>query len=75
MEQLLEWYAQMCSNIHAAGKAGWSDLENFTTDKEGNFYPAPTERVIQQHQIAAQYVDRIVTFSYAILIHSRSILG
>lgn len=64
LEQLPEWYRQVCAGVRAAGKACWSDLENFATDQEGNFIPAAPERIIQQHQIAAQYVDRIVTFSF-----------
>lgn len=64
LEQLPEWYRKLCAGVRAAGKACWSDLENFVTDQEGNFIPAATERLIQQHQIAAQYVDRIVTFSF-----------
>lgn len=64
LEQLPEWYQWVCSGVHAAGKACWSDLENFAIGEDGNFYPAPLERLIQQHQIAAQYVDRIVTFSF-----------
>jgi hypothetical protein len=64
LDQLPEWYQQVCAGVRAAGKLCWSDLENFATDSDGNLIPAPTERVIQQHQIAAQYVDRIVTFSF-----------
>jgi hypothetical protein len=64
LEQLPEWYRQVCAGVRAAGKACWSDLENFATDQEGTFIPAETARLIQQHQIAAQYVDRIVTFSF-----------
>lgn len=64
LDQLPEWYQQVCAGVRAAGKACWSDLENFTTGADENFYPAPIERLIQQHQIAAQYIDRIVTFSY-----------
>jgi hypothetical protein len=64
LEQLPEWYQQVCAGVRAAGKHCWSDLENFATDSNGNFITALTERVIQQHQIAAQYVDRIVTFSF-----------
>jgi hypothetical protein len=64
LEQLPEWYQQVCAGVRAAGKACWSDLENFATGPDGNLYSAPVDRVIQQHQIAAQYVGRIVTFSF-----------
>jgi hypothetical protein len=64
LEQLPGWYQQVCAGVRAAGKACWSDLENFATDQDDNFIPAAAERVIQQHQIAAQHVDRIVTFSF-----------
>jgi hypothetical protein len=64
LEQLPAWYQHVCSGVHAAGKLCWSDLENFATGRDGSFLPPPPERVIQQHQIAAQYVDRIVTFSF-----------
>ena len=64
LDQLTDWYEQVCTGVRAAGKACWSDLENFATGKDENFYTAPSERVIQQHQIAAQYVERIITFSF-----------
>lgn len=64
LDELPEWYQQVCAGVRAAGKSCWSDLENFATGPDGSFVPAPSERVVQQHQIAAQYVDRIVTFSF-----------
>lgn len=64
LEQLPDWYRQVCAGVRVAGKACWSDLENFASDVDGSLYPAMTERVLQQHQIAARYVDRIITFSY-----------
>lgn len=64
LEQLPEWYQQVCAGVRAADKACWSDLENFTAGEDEDFYPAPLDRLIRQHQIAAQYVDRIVTFSF-----------
>jgi hypothetical protein len=64
LDELPEWYQNVCAGARAAGKSCWSDLENFATGPDGSFIPAPSERVIKQHQIAARYVDRIVTFSF-----------
>jgi hypothetical protein len=64
VEQLPEWFQAVCDAAHAAGKQCWSDLENFSETEPNIFVPAPTERVIAQHQAVAPYVDRIITFSF-----------
>lgn len=67
VEQIAEWFEAVCDAAHLAGKQCWSDLENFITTSgkdSGPFAPAPPERVAAQHQAAAPYVDRIITFSF-----------
>ena len=63
VEDLPVWFEAVCGGVHAAGKECWDDLENFTGASAVN-HPAPIERLILQHQAAAPYVDKIVTFSF-----------
>lgn len=62
VEDLPAWFEAVCAGVHAAGKQCWDDLENFTGTS--SLQPAPIERVIAQHQAAAPYVDKIVTYSF-----------
>ncbi len=63
VEDLPVWFKAVCDGAHAAGKQCWDDLENFVSESAAN-HPAPIQRLIRQHQAAAPYVDKIVTFSF-----------
>lgn len=63
VKDIPEWFEAVCAGVHAAGKQCWDDLENFIGESAVN-HPAALERIIAQHQAAAPYVDKIVTFSF-----------
>jgi hypothetical protein len=60
--QLPEWYLHVCAGVWRAGKQCWTDLENFTGTS--HLKPAPTQRIIDQHQAEYPYVDKIITYSF-----------
>jgi len=62
IEQLPEWYLHVCAGVWQAGKQCWTDLENFTGTN--HLKPAPTQRIIDQHQAEYPYVDKIITYSF-----------
>jgi hypothetical protein len=62
VEQVPEWYQEVCAGVKEAGKLCWSDLENFNGTE--NLTPANTQRIIDQHQAEYPYVDKIITYSF-----------
>jgi hypothetical protein len=62
IDQLPTWYQHVCAGVWAAGKLCWSDLENFIGTN--HLKPAPTQRIIDQHQAEYPYVDKIITYSF-----------
>ncbi len=62
IDQLPAWYQHVCAGVWRAGKLCWTDLENFVGTS--HLKPAPSQRVIDQHQAEYPYVDRIITYSF-----------